>query len=212
MEANTAPQPAARAGTAAPKQQSPWRVFFRNRMGTIGLLMLTAACAAAIFAPWIAPFGPYRIVEGTASDFLAAPSSQHILGQDDAGRDVLSSVIYGARISLLVGFLASLIGVSIGSVLGMISGYFGRRTDMIIMRITDAVLVIPRLPLMLVIIAVSGRGIVNIILVIGFLSWTYMARVVRSQVLTIKERQFVLRAGALGVGDILTIGANILPQ
>jgi peptide/nickel transport system permease protein len=208
MEAKTAKQ----AEMAGPSRPSPWREFLRNRTGTIGLLMLTAVCAVAIFAPWIAPYDPYGPLLGTASDFLAAPSPHHILGQDDAGRDVLSLVIYGARVSLLVGFSASLIGVSIGSVLGMISGYFGRRIDMIIMRVTDAILVVPRLPLMLVIIAVAGRGILNIILVIGFLSWTYMARVVRSQVLTVKERQFVLRARAIGAGHFLIMVRHILPQ
>jgi len=212
MEAYTAPRTPVQEEPAGHKRPSPWRLFFRNWMGTIGLLMLTAMCAVAILAPSIAPYDPYEAVKATTSDFLAPPSPQHILGQDDAGRDVLSSVIYGARISLLVGFSAALISVSIGSVLGMISGYFGGRIDMTIMRITDSILVIPRLPLMLVIIAIAGRGIVNIILVIGLLTWTYMARVVRSQVLTVKERVFVLRARAIGAGHYLIMVRHILPQ
>ena len=213
MESQRADQTTARATISGPKQPGPWRTFAKNRMGTSGLFMLVAVCAVAVLAPWIAPYDPYAVlVEVTTGDFLAPPSPQHILGQDDAGRDVLSSVAYGARISLAVGLSASLIAISVGGSLGMISGYFGGRLDMIIMRITDAILVVPRLPLMLVIIAIAGRGIINIILVIGFLSWTYMARVVRSQVLTIKERQYVLRAQALGAGHILIMVRHILPQ
>jgi peptide/nickel transport system permease protein len=197
---------------AGPRPASFWRTFLRNKMGLAGLFMLGSILLIAIFAPWIAPFDPYDIFEATTSDVLAPPSPGHILGQDDGGRDVLSLVIYGARISLLVGFSASLIIVALGSVLGMLAGYFGGRTDMIIMRFVDAILVIPQLPLMLVIIAVSGRGLLNIILVIGLLSWTYMARVVRSQVLTVKERRFIMRARAIGVGHFLIMVRHILPQ
>jgi peptide/nickel transport system permease protein len=197
---------------AGPCLETIWSIFLRNRMGMLGLVMLVSILLIAIFAPWIAPFDPYKIVKATTSDVLAPPSPEHLLGQDDAGKDVLSSVIYGARISLTVGFSASIIIISLGSVLGMLAGYFGGRTDMIIMRIVDAILVIPQLPLMLVIIAVAGRGLVNIILVIGLLSWTYMARLVRAQVLTVKERQFILRARSIGVGHFLIMVRHILPQ
>jgi peptide/nickel transport system permease protein len=151
-------------------------------------------------------------VDATAADVLAPPSPEHILGQDEVGRDVLSLVIYGTRISLVVGFAASFIVILIGCVIGLIAGYFGGWVDTLLMRITDGILVIPALPLMLVIIAVAGRGIINIILVIGFLSWTYMARTVRSQVLSVKERQFVLRARAIGVSHFGIIVYHILPQ
>jgi peptide/nickel transport system permease protein len=181
-------------------------------MGMLGLVMLVSALLVAIFAPWIAPSDPYEIVEVTTSDVLAPPSPEHLLGQDDVGKDVLSLFIYGSRISLGVGFAASIIIVSLGSVTGMLAGYFGGRTDTIIMRIVDAILVIPQLPLMLVIITVTGRGLVNIILVISFLSWTYMARVVRAQVLSVKERQFILRARSIGAGFFLIIVRHILPQ
>jgi len=188
------------------------RAFLRKGGGVLGLVMLSFIVAIAVFAPWIAPYDPYEIVEATTSDVLAPPSAAHLLGQDDTGKDVLSSVIYGARISLIVGFSASLIVVVVGTIVGMVSGYAGGWIDMLLMRITDAILVVPTLPLMLVIIAVAGRGITNIILVIGFLSWTYAARVVRSQVLSVKERQFILRARAIGVGHLRIMTVHILPQ
>lgn len=197
---------------SVPTRLSAWRRFLRYRMGVLGLVMLASIILAALIAPWITPYDPYDIVDATTSDVLAPPSPEHLLGQDDAGRDVLSSVIYGARISLTVGFAASVIIVSLGSTVGMLSGYLGGRTDVILMRITDAILVIPSLPLMLVIIAVAGRGLTNIILVIGFLTWTYMARVVRAQVLSVKERHYILRARAIGVGHLGIMINHILPQ
>jgi len=189
-----------------------FRGFLRKPSGVLGLVMLSFILSIAIFAPWIAPYDPYQIVEATTADVLAPPSPAHLLGQDDSGKDVLSSVIYGARISLMVGFSASFIVVVMGTIVGMVSGYAGGWVDILLMRITDAILVVPQLPLMLVIIAVAGRGITNIILVIGFLSWTYAARVVRSQVLSVKERQFIMRARAIGVGHFRIMAVHILPQ
>ncbi len=189
-----------------------WRTFFKSKMGIIGLVMLVTVIFVAVFAPLIAPYDPYAIITATTEDVLAPPSPGHLLGQDDTGRDVLSSVFHGARISLLVGFAASSIGIVLGATVGMIAGYAGGRVDTVLMRFVDGILVIPSLPLMLVIIAVAGRGITNIILVIGLLSWTYMARVVRAQVLSVKERQFILRARAIGVGHIGIMINHILPQ
>lgn len=198
--------------SSAPLRATFWRSFFQSKMGIIGMVMLVSVFFVAIFAPLISPADPYAIITATTEDVLAPPSPGHVLGQDDTGRDVLSSVFYGARISLLVGFAASFIGISLGATVGMIAGYAGGRVDTLLMRVVDGILVIPSLPLMLVIIAVAGRGITNIILVIGLLSWTYMARVVRAQVLSVKERQFILRARAIGVGHIGIMVNHILPQ
>jgi len=181
-------------------------------MGVVGLVMLLVIIFVAIFTKQISPYDPYEIIDVTRDDVLAPPSPEHLLGQDGAGKDVLSSVIHGARISLTVGICAALIIVIVGGVLGMLAGYFGGPVDTIIMRVVDVILVIPQLPLMLVIIAVAGRGIVNIILVIGLLSWSYMARIVRAQVLTIKERTFILRVRSLGVGHLKIMVKHILPQ
>ncbi len=192
--------------------ESFWRVFMRKRAGVLGLAMLVSIILVGVLAPWIAPFDPNDPITATTSDVMASPRLEHPLGQDEIGRDVLSLVIYGTRISLLVGFTASLIIVLLGCMVGLVAGYAGGWVDTLLMRITDGILVIPALPLMLVIIAVAGRGIRNIILVIGLLTWTYMARTVRAQVLTVKERQFVLRARAIGVSHPGIVMFHILPQ
>jgi peptide/nickel transport system permease protein len=189
-----------------------WRSFLHKRGGVLGLGMLVIVILVAIFAPWIAPYDPYAPVQATVADVMAPPSAEHPLGTDERGRDVLSLVIYGARISLFVGFAASLIILILGCTIGLASGYFGGRVDAILMRITDGILVIPTLPLMLVVIAVAGQSIFNIILVIGLLTWTYTARVVRSQVLSVKERQYILRARAIGVGTLGIVMVHVLPQ
>jgi peptide/nickel transport system permease protein len=134
------------------------------------------------------------------------------LGRDDAGKDVLSLLIYGARVSLIVGFVSSFVSMFIGTTVGLVAGYFGGRVSNLLMRFTDFLMVIPDLPLMLVIISVWGRGLWKIILVISVLYWTYTARLVRSQVITVKERQFVLRARALGASDFRIILRHIFPQ
>lgn len=188
------------------------KMFLSRKSGVIGMIMLLSVILIAVFAPWIAPYDPYAPITATTEDVLAPPSPEHPLGQDEVGRDVLSLVIYGSRISLLVGFAASAITVLLGCTIGLISGYVGGRLDIALMRITDGVLVIPALPLMLVIIAVAGRGIGYIILVIGLLTWPYTARVVRAQVLSVKERQFILRAKAIGVSQIGIVMVHILPQ
>jgi peptide/nickel transport system permease protein len=197
---------------AAGRRRSFWRQFLRKKAGMVGLFMLVSTILVAVLAPWIAPTDPYASVRATADDVMAPPSLQHPLGQDDIGRDVLSLTIYGARISLLVGFAASIIIVLLGCAIGLAAGFAGGRLDMVLMRVTDAILVIPSLPLMLGVIAVAGRSLGNIILVIGLLSWTYMARVVRAQVLSVKERQFVLRARALGLTTLGIVFIHVLPQ
>jgi peptide/nickel transport system permease protein len=180
-------------------------------MGVIGLLMLLLVVLVAVFAPWLAPYNPRERVDVEPEDILAPPDAKHWLGRDDAGKDVLSLLIYGARVSLVVGFTASFMSMIIGTAVGLAAGYFGGRVGNISMRLVDFLMVIPDLPLMLVIIAVMGRGLLNIILVIGLLGWTYTARLVRSQVLSVKERQFVLRARSLGASDWRIILRHVLP-
>jgi peptide/nickel transport system permease protein len=185
--------------------------YFRSPMGVIGLLMLLLVVALAVFAPWLAPYNPRERQDVMPEDILAPPDAEHLLGRDDAGKDVLSLLIYGARVSLVVGFTASFMSMIIGTTVGLTAGYFGGRIGNTLMRFVDFLMVLPDLPLMLVIIAVMGRGLLNIILVIGLLGWTYTARLVRSQVLTVKERQFVLRAHSIGASDWRIVLSHVLP-
>jgi peptide/nickel transport system permease protein len=186
--------------------------YMRNPMGVVGLAMLFVVVFVAVFAPWLAPYNPKERVQVTPEDILTPPDAQHLLGRDDAGKDVLSQLIYGARVSLVVGFTASFMSMFIGTTVGLVAGFFGGRIGNSLMRFVDFLMVIPDLPLMLVIIAVMGRGLLNIILVIGLLGWTYTARLVRSQVLTVKERQYVLRARAIGASSGRIILRHIFPQ
>jgi peptide/nickel transport system permease protein len=188
------------------------RKYLHNPMGIIGAVMLAVVVIAAAFAPWLAPYDPYQRIDVTPDDILTPPDGQHLLGRDDAGKDVLSLLIYGARVSLTVGFAASFMSMFIGTAVGLVAGYYGGRIGNGLMRLVDFLMVIPDLPLMLVIIAVMGRGLVNIITVIGLLGWTYTARLVRSQVLSIKERQFVLRARSIGASNLRIIARHIFPQ
>ncbi|MEP6469008.1 MAG: dipeptide/oligopeptide/nickel ABC transporter permease/ATP-binding protein [Chloroflexota bacterium] len=200
----------ASAPTVAPRR--PFVALLRRPMGAIGVGMLLIALAVAILAPFIAPYDPYANVRVTIFDIYQAPSGAHLLGTDDRGKDVFSALLYGTRVSLLVGFSAALIALVIGGLVGIVAGYRGGRIGAGLMRITDFFLVIPDLALQIVIVAIAGQSLVNIIIVIGALGWTTTARVVRSQTLSVRERKFVLRAKAIGAGDIHILRRHILPQ
>lgn len=188
-----------------------WKSFKRNRMGAVGLLMVATAVAMAVFAPWIAPYDPKAPIQVTIDDIYAPPSPEHPLGTDDAGKDVLSNFIYGSRVSLTVGFFASFISIAIGGVIGIVAGFYGGKTENLLMRLTDIMLVIPDLPLAVVLVALTKPSLLNIIFVIGILGWTSTARLVRSQALSVKERKFVLRARAIGAGNMYIVRRHILP-
>jgi peptide/nickel transport system permease protein len=188
-----------------------WRDFRRQRMGLIGLTMLLIAIGVAVFAPVLAPYDPNERVQVTIDNIYAPPSPEHLLGTDDAGKDVLTNLIYGARVSLTVGFFASFITLVIGGTVGIIAGFYGGRVENVLMRLTDILLVIPDLPLMIILIALLGRKLWVIIVVVGILSWTGTARVVRSQTLSVKERKFVQRARAIGAGNLYIVRRHIFP-
>lgn len=185
--------------------------FARNRMGLVGLVLLLLVVLMALFAPILAPYDPYAPVKVTIDDIYAPPSPQHWLGTDDAGKDVLSNFIYGSRVSLIVGFFAAFISIAIGGLIGVSAGFYGGRTENVLMRFTDIMLVIPDLPLIVVIVALTKPSLSNIILVIGILGWTSTARIVRSQTLSVKQRKFVVRARAVGAGNPHIIRHHILP-
>lgn len=188
-----------------------WRKLRRNPIGMVGLFMLATVIGMAIFAPLIAPYDPYAPVRARIDTIYAPPSAEHPLGTDDGGKDVLSAFIYGARVSLFVGFVASLITVAIGGTVGLLAGYYGGRVGAGLMRLTDIFLVIPDLPLYVVLVALLGPSIWNIILAIAVLGWTGTARLVYSQVISLRERQFVLRARAIGASDGQIMRRHILP-
>lgn len=184
----------------------------RDRLAMGGLVVLLAFGLMAVLAPWLADESGLRAVDAVGNPAWASPSRDFPLGTDNLGRDVLAQFIWGSRISLFVGLMATLLTISIGTVVGIVSGFFGRWVDTVLMRITDWFLVVPFLPLAIVLAAVLGRSIWNIILVIGITTWPSTARIVRAQVLTVTHRPFVDRARALGAGRSHVIARHVLPN
>ena len=197
--------------TTVASDQGFWRTFGKNPMAVVGFIMLIVILFIAIFADVLAPHNPKSYEGIGATDIYQPPSAQHWFGTDDAGKDVLSSFMYGARNSMIVGFFAAFIAIIIGGVVGILAGFYGGRTENILMRFTDMMLVIPDLPLIIIIVALTKQSIWNIIFVIGIFGWTTTARVVRSQTLAVKSRKFVLRARAIGAGNGHIIRHHILP-
>lgn len=197
--------------TVIPPVRGFWRSFRRNKMGMVGAIMLILVILMALFAPVLAPYDPYQPVRVTIDDIFAPPSPEHPLGTDDAGKDVLSNFIYGARVSLIVGFFASFISIAIGGSIGITAGFYGGKLENGLMRFTDIMLVIPDFPLIILLVALTKPNLLNIILVIGLLGWTSSARLVRSQTLSVKQRKFVLRARAIGAGNLHIIRRHIFP-
>lgn len=181
-----------------------------NKMALFGSLTLLFFLLVAVFGPIFMPFSAMEF--GEVEDMLLPPSGEHLLGTDDMGRDILANLISGARISLLIGVTATAISMIIGCAIGIVSGYFGKQVDQLLMRFTDFFLVIPWLPLMMVLAAMLGTSIWNIIFVIGITSWAGTARVVRAQTLSVKERQFVERTISLGAGSRHIMLHHILPN
>ncbi len=207
----TAEPSPAEGGDTSPDEPGAWQTFRRNGVGMTGAIMLVVAIIIALFAPLLAPYDPYESVRVAIDDIYQAPSAAHLLGTDDGGKDVLSALLYGTRVSLIVGFAAAAISLLIGGFIGLVAGYYGHALETVLMRITDFFLVIPALVLQIVIVAIVGQSLRNIIIVIGVLGWTTTARLVRSQTLTVKQRRFVMRARALGAGDAHIIRRHVFP-
>jgi len=179
-------------------------------MAMTGVVILLFFLLLALLGPLFMPFSTMQF--GNVEDMLLPPSSQHLLGTDDMGRDVLANLVAGARISLLIGAVATAISMIIGTLIGIISGYFGGGIDNLLMRFTDFFLVIPWLPLMMVLAAILGSSLWNIIFVIGITGWAGTARVVRAQTLSVKERQFIERTVSIGAGSGHIMMRHILPN
>lgn len=185
-----------------------WSRFRRNRLSLLGLAIVIVVVIAGLMAPLLAPFGPFELV-GTR---LVPPQARHLFGTDHLGRDVFSGVLYGARTSLEVGFLSVFLSLTLGVTIGAVSGYFGRRLDDVLMRLTEVFQVMPRFFLALVIVAMFGADLWGTIFVIGILSWAEIARLVRAEFLTLRERPFVMAARAYGASDAQIIFREVLPN
>ena len=199
---------AAGAPPASPIPDSPRALLFGTWRGRLGLGVLALFIFLAIFGRAIAPYDP----NASSLDVLASPSWSHILGTTESGADVFSQILTGARVSIVVGFAAALISAALGSVVGLAGGYFGGWTDRILDAFENWFLVIPTLPLMIVLARLLEPSLGVLILVIGLTSWAGTGRIVRAQVLTLRERAFVERARALGASDPYIIKTHIFPN
>ncbi|MTV49151.1 ABC transporter permease subunit [Heliobacillus mobilis] len=183
--------------------------FFRSNSAVIGLVLLLILVAAALFAPVFAPYDPY---ESNMPNALTAPNSAHLMGTDELGRDIFSRILYGARISLVVGVQAVSLALICGVVLGAVAGYYGGKVDTVIMGFMDVMLSFPSILLAIAFMTVLGRGIDKAVIAIGIVSIPQYARIVRSSVLSVKENVYVTAARAIGNGDGRLIFVHILPN
>ena len=181
----------------------------KNKTAAVSLVIVVLIMAAAAAAPLYLKYNPNK---HTLKERFAAPSSAHWLGCDDLGRDQLTRLVYGARISILIGIIPTTLSMAVGTLLGLLSGYFGGRTDFWIMRAADIVLAFPSLLLAMVVSYTLGGGIISIFVALSAVSWAGTARVIRAQTMSLKEKEFVEAARSVGVGDTLIMFRHILPN
>jgi ABC-type dipeptide/oligopeptide/nickel transport system permease subunit len=184
--------------------------FRRDRFLQLGLVVVGAMVLAAIFAPWLAPHNP--ITGDLKGAYLISPGSRFLLGTDTQGRDVLSRVLYGARLSLSVGLISQTVSVTVGVLLGLLAGYYGRWVDALVMRFADITLAFPTLLLLIAVAAAVKPSLPVVFVVIGLVGWAGMARLVRSQVLVLRQSEFVQAAQALGARDRRVLLRHLLPN
>ena len=186
-----------------------WETFYKNKLMLAGGGIILLLLIVSLLAPWLAPYDSGQI---DLTNVLTSPSMKHLCGTDQLGRDVLSRMIWGARISLMVGFVATGIAIIIGAILGAVSGYYGGWVDSVIMRFVDIMLCFPTFFLILAVIAFLEPSIWNIMIVIGLTSWMGVTRLVRADFITLRERDFVKAARAIGASDMRIIFLHILPN
>lgn len=185
------------------------RLLLKSKLALVGLIIVGILFITAILAPIIAPYKPDEI---NVDKILVRPQKAHLLGTDELGRDLLSRMIYGARISLVIGFIAVGIATIIGVVLGSIAGYYGGWLDTLIMRFVDIMLCFPTFFLILAVVALLEPGIKNIMVVIGITSWMGVARLIRAEILSLKEREFIEAARAIGASNLRIICRHLIPN
>ena len=190
-----------------------WRDFRKSAGGMFGLVVLIIFAVMAVAAPLLATHkNPNEISWARINPVNHPPSLKFFFGTDANGRDIYSLTVWGSRASLIVGFVASVISIVLGTSIGLVAGFFGKVSDEVLMRFTDFFLVIPWFPLMIVFSMLLGKSFLNVIIVIGITSWPSTARIVRSQVLSVKEKAFIERARAVGSGSTRIISRHILPN
>jgi peptide/nickel transport system permease protein len=193
--------------------RSPWSIavrrFRRSKLALFGLLLIALISLATIFADVIAPYGENEI---DLFNITAQSSEEHVLGTDELGRDELSRLLYGGRISLSVGIGAALISTLLGILVGAISGYYGGSIDTILMRFVDLMLAFPAIFLLLILFAIYGSSVLSVVLFLGLFSWMWLARVIRGEFLSLKQRDFVEAARSIGVPNGLIIRRHLLPN
>jgi peptide/nickel transport system permease protein len=195
--------------------RSPYRLalrrFARNRLAVVGLYVIVGFCLVAILAPVLAPYDPAEINDPLATRYLA-PSLSHLFGTDEFGRDLFSRAVYGARISLSVGVLAVLVAVTFGSVYGAVAAYFGGWVDSVLMRTVDVILAFPTFFLMLMLVGVFEASLLVLVLILGFTSWTGTARLIRGEILSLKELNYIEAARAMGLSHPPIIFWHLIPN
>jgi len=194
--------------------EEPIKIFLKDRLAVIGVIIVIFFLLIGIFAPWIAPYDEFamnRLDNGKAAR-LQPPSSQFLFGTTDMGRDIFSQVVMGTRVALIVGFLAALIVTFVGTNVGLLSGYYGGWVDNLLMRFVDILYSIPFIPFVIVLVSLLKPTIWNIILAIALLTWRGVARIVRSQVLSVVQRPYVKAARVAGASDFRIIYVHIAPN
>lgn len=208
----TEPQGAAMTSTATRSRrpfQDVLRRLLRNRRAWVGGVITLTFVVVAAFAPLLVPYDPFR---QNTQNRLQAPSSQNVLGTDELGRDVLSRIIYGSRVSLLVAVMAVVVSLVVGVALGAVAGYYGGVLDNVIMRVVDLFLAIPAIVLAIALVAVLGSSLWNVVIALGATGWVQYARIVRGQMLSLKEHEHVVAARALGSSASRIILQHMLPN
>jgi peptide/nickel transport system permease protein len=191
------------------RRQDFLRAFFSNRLAIFGTAVLGVFVLMAVFAPYLAPYDP---LQQHLPQKFAGPSLAHPFGQDELGRDILSRVIYGARISLTAGLAAVAVATVVGTIVGLTAGYLGRWPDSLLMRLMDVLLAFPSILLAIVIVSVLGPSLPNAMLAIGIVFIPQIARVVRSAVISVRERDYIEAERALGAGDAQIVISGVLPN
>lgn len=183
--------------------------LLKNKVAVFGALFLSLEIIVCVFTPWIAPYG---FEDQNLELTMAPPSSAHWLGTDNLGRDLFSRILYGGRISLLVGFLGSLVAVVVGVLYGAIAGYAGGKTDNLMMRIVDVLYALPFVFMVIILMVYFGRNILLLFVALGLTQWLTMGRIVRGQVISIKQKEFVEAARSMGISNLSIIGRHLIPN